>query len=141
MFNTQLGYTVRTCHLVRSEAVVEHVLCRAVGHLHARADVGEAVELGADLADLGAEELVVVHQLVLFAKGAAGWRRRNKHGVGALPEEGHAALVDLADVVDLAGFHETGRPLNHIGCDPVRGACLVVGTPCRRPPGTLFAGL
>ena len=74
VFDAQFGHPIRSGHLVGGNAIVEHVLDRAVGHLHARANVGQPVELRADLADLGAEELVEIHEHVVLAEGAAGGR-------------------------------------------------------------------
>ena len=96
MFDAQFGHPIRSGHLVGGNAIVEHVLDRAVGHLHARANVGQPVELRADLADLGAEELVEVHEHVVLAEGAASGRAGNDHRIRALAKQRHAALVYLA---------------------------------------------
>ena len=67
----------------------------------ANANVPQAIELRANLADFAAEHLVVVDHLV-FAIGPAGGGARDREAEVALPKEGHAVLVAAAQGVHLA---------------------------------------
>ena len=58
-------------HLGHGDAVVEAHLVH-VALLAVDADMAEAVELGADLADLGGHEIVVVDHLVVAERAASG---------------------------------------------------------------------
>jgi hypothetical protein len=95
--------------------------------------MAEPVELGADLPDLGRQELVVPdHQVA--PERAAGRRAGDAQREGALAEIRHGRLVDAADLVDLAGAHQPDGVEDLLGRDPVRGAGLVLRSPAGWPP-------
>ena len=71
LLDAELLQAVGVADLGQREAVVETHLGLVAVLAELDADVAEAVELGADLADLGREELVVIDELVL-AERAAG---------------------------------------------------------------------
>ena len=64
VLDAELAEARARVHLGRREAVVEHALRAAVGELDLAADVAEAVELCADLADFGRKELVVIEHAI-----------------------------------------------------------------------------
>ena len=97
------------------------------------ADMAEAVELGAHLADFGCEILVVIDEHVL-AERPAGRGAGNAEREAARAEEGNARLVVAPDAGDLAvldPLHGVERLLRR---HPVGGAGLVSLAPARRPP-------
>jgi hypothetical protein len=100
-------------------AVVEHV---------ADADVPEPVELRADLAELGAHDLVVIHRAIR-PHGAIGLRNAQAEMAGA--EQRHPGFVRAAELVHGAARDEVAG-LEHLGrSDAVGRAALVVGAPAR----------
>src|SRR5262249_42971492 len=80
------------------------------------------------LADLGADELVVAHHAIRARRRVRGIARTHER-VGPLPEQGHAPLVDLADLVDLPRLHQADGLEDLVGGDPVGGPGLVAAAP------------
>ena len=76
----------------------------------ADADVAQTVELRADLADLGADDLVVIHGPVRAERPV---RLRNPQAEMPRAEQRHARLVDAAELIDGAARHEALR-LEHL---------------------------
>src|SRR5262249_39193690 len=110
------------------EAVVEVVVIA-----DSNAHVAESVELGADLADLAAEEVVVIHALIL-ARWPAGRRAGDREAEVPLSRQRHAVLVDAAEGVDLALADEPGGLLDMRRAESVGRAALIARAPLRRPP-------
>ena len=115
------------------EAVVEPHLALVAVLAHLDADVAEAVELRAGLADLGGEKLVMIDELVV-AERAAGRTTGNAQREGTRAEQRHALLIDAADLVDLAVLDPFRRVEDLRRRDVVGGAGLVVLAPFRGPP-------
>ena len=109
-------------------AVVEDVALRGP-----HADVARPVELGADLADLGRDELVVEDEPVA-AERAARRRARDDHVPDARPEGGDVPVVVLAERGGLALLDELDDLEDVLGRDPVDRAGLVVGAQLAGPP-------
>ena len=115
------------------EAVVEPHLALVAVLAHLDADMTEAVELRAGLADLGGEKLVMIHKLVV-AERAAGRTTGNAQREHTRAEQRHALLVDAADLVDLAVLDPFRRIEDLRRRDVVGCAGLVVLAPFRGPP-------
>ena len=97
----------------------------------ADADVAQAVELRADLAELAADDLVVIHRAVRADRPE---RLRNPQAVVARAEQRHRRLVDVAELIDRAARDQVLR-LEHLrGRDAVCRAALIGGAPARRIP-------
>ena len=100
---------------------------------HRDTDMCQPVKLRTDLADLGAEKLIVPDNLVL-AERTARRRAWNAHREGAIAKQWHRGLIDTTQAVHLAGldqlrgFHRFCR--RHV----VGGTLLVALAPFRRPP-------
>ena len=133
LLGAELLQAVGVADLGGGEAVVEMHLALVAVLAELDADMAEAVELRADLADLGGEKFVVIDQLVR-AERAAGRAAGNAQREGARAEQRHALLVGAADLVDLAVADPLGRVEHLGGRDVVRGAGLVGRAPFRRPP-------
>jgi hypothetical protein len=128
LLDTELLQTVCVADLQGGVTVVEPHLALVAVLAELNADVAEAVELCAGLPDLGGEKFVMIHKLVV-AERAAGRTAGNAQRERARTEKRHAALVDAADLVDLAvlyPFHrvEHLRRRDVIGC-----AALVIRAP------------
>src|SRR5205823_10602344 len=93
VLDAELLEAVGVAELGELVAVVEDVL-----GADADADVAEAVELGADLADLAANQLVVVDDLVL-AHRPAGRPARDGQAEMALARDRHILLGEPAELV------------------------------------------
>jgi hypothetical protein len=76
LLDTELLEAIGICHIGHREAVVEDHLAQVSGIAELDADMTEAVELGAGLADFGGEIFVVVDQFVVAERAA---RRRARH--------------------------------------------------------------
>ncbi len=85
LLDAQLVDAVSVGHLLRGEAVVETLFALIARLAGLDADMREAVELGPDLTDLGAQKLVVPNDLVV-AEGPAGRRARNAHRKSTVAE-------------------------------------------------------
>ena len=109
-------------------AVVEQVALR-----RAHANVARTVELGADLADLGGDQLVVEDQTVA-AERPAGGRARNLEQKATRTEERNVARIVFAERRGLALLHQLDRFEHHLGRGPIGRAHLVVRAPFARPP-------
>ena len=90
--------------------------------------VGEAVELGADLADLGHHQLLVGAALVgrLVQEGAL-----DVHIEAARAEERHLVVEHVGQLDHLAGLDQAGGLDDGGRLLMVAGAALVAGTPLR----------
>src|SRR4029079_11654828 len=100
------------------------------------ADVAEAVELRADLAELAAHELVVIDHLVRAERAE---RLRNLQAEVARAEDRHAALVCAAELVHVS-LRDHALCLEHLrGRDSVRGAALIRRAPARRETAVALA--
>ena len=95
--------------------------------------MARAVELGADLADLGGDQLVVEHEPVA-AERPAGGRARDVQREPARAEERDVGRIELAERRGLALLHQLDRLEHHLGRRPVGRADLVVRAPLGRPP-------
>ena len=127
------GLGVTVLQVAGREAVVEHLVVQVARLADARADMGETVELGADLANLGGQDLVVPDHLVLPER-AAGRGARDAQREDALAEQRHAVFIDAAEAVDLALLDQAGRVQRDLRGHVVGGAGLVTFAPARRPP-------
>src|SRR5262249_55063942 len=96
---------VRSADLLLREAVVVTDLAVARHH----ADVTEAVELRADLADLTDEQLVVVVELVIAEGAARGCARQHHVRAQPLAEQRDALLEHATELIDLARLDEVCR--------------------------------
>jgi hypothetical protein len=123
VLDAELLQAVSLAELGAAEAVVEVIVAA-----HADADVAEAVELRADLADLTAEHLIVVDKAV-GAVRAAGRRAGDGKAEVPLAKERHAVLVDPAELIELAVLDQPGRFQDLLRRQPVGGAGLVGGPP------------
>jgi hypothetical protein len=92
-----------------------------------RSDMPRPVELGADLADLGGQVLVVVDQLV-GAERAAGGQARYRHAPTARAERRCVAGVNFAKRRDLALFHQRHGLEDQFGRGAIDRAGEVVRT-------------
>ena len=128
VLDAQLLEAVGGAELRAAEAVVEVIVVA-----DADAHVPQAVELGADLADLAAEEIVVIDALILTRR-PAGRRSRYRQAEVPLARQRHAMLVDAAERVDLALADQSGGLLDMRGGQPVGRAALIGRAPLRRPP-------
>src|SRR6185369_1355257 len=122
VLDAELLESIGLCEIEPVVAVVEEV---------ADADVAEAVELRADLAELAAHELVVIDHLVRAERAE---RLRNLQAEVARAEDRHAALVRAAELVH-DSLRDHALCLEHLrGRDSVRGAALIRRAPARREP-------
>ena len=80
--------------------------------------MAEAVELGPDLADLGDDELVMVHEPV-FAEWAAGRTTRIRIVKARFPNRGMVEFVVVSHPVDLAILDPLGGVEHLLGSDVV----------------------
>ena len=103
----------------------------AVGR--ADADMARAVELRADLAELGGHHLVVEEHGVL-AERSGGRRAGDRHAPDARAEQGDVGGVELAERCDLALRDQADRVQHHVRRRAVRRADPVVGSPLAGPP-------
>ena len=85
LLDSELLQAIGVADFRRRVAVVEAHLGLVAVLAQLEADVPEAVELGADLADLGCQELVMVDELVR-AEWAARRSARDTQGKGARAE-------------------------------------------------------
>src|SRR5512139_1477364 len=99
LLDAELLETIGVADLLGGVTVVEPHLAPVAVLAHLDADVTEAVELRASLADLGGEKFVMIHQLVV-AERAAGRATGNAQRERTGAEQRHALLVDPADLVD-----------------------------------------
>src|ERR671918_492709 len=130
MLHAELLEPVGGADLLLGEAVVVADLAVAGGH----ADVPEAVELRADLADLAYEQLIVVVELVVAERPTRRRARDDDVRPQPLAEQRDALLEHAAQRVDLAGLDQAGR-LEDLGRGhAVVGSPLVLRAPGRRPP-------
>src|SRR5262249_41366006 len=95
-------------------------------------DMAQAVELGADLADLAADELIIRHNIVR-AVWRVGGEAGNRQAEMALSRYRHPLLVDAPQLIDLPLSYQPSGACNLRGRDPVRGAALVFGAELRGP--------
>ena len=91
VLDAELLQAVGRAELGPLEAVVEDVLAADPD-----ADVAQAVELRAHLADLAADQLVVVDERFV-ATGPAGRRAGDRQAEMPVAGHGHAVLVDAAE--------------------------------------------
>ena len=90
-------------------------------------EVAEAVELRADLSQLAADDLVVIHRLVLPGHRE---RLRDAEAVVARAVHRHAGLVDVAELIDRGPCGSAFFASSTLaGVMPVRRAALIVGAP------------
>jgi hypothetical protein len=115
------------CELGPVVAVVEQV---------ADADVAEPVELRADLAELAADDLVVVHHVV---RAHGPERLRNPQAEVPRAEQRHPGLVDVPELVHRASLDQVLR-FEHLGRRELVGrAALIGGAPARGIPAVGLA--
>ena len=132
MLDAQLLHAIAPDHLAGRDAVVEQL------GVSTDADMCETVELGADLADLGRQEIVHPDHVVL-AERPAGEPGGGAHREHPLAEQRHLCLIGagkrdrVAGLDQLGGFQSLGR--RH----QVGGARLVIGAVFRGVP--VFGGL
>ena len=113
VLDAQLLEAVGRAELRAAEAVVEVIVVA-----DADAHMPEAVELRADLADLAAEEIVVIDALILTRR-PTGRRSRYREAEVPLARQRHAVLVDTAQRIDPALADEPGGLLDMRGGQPV----------------------
>ncbi|HEX7236597.1 MAG TPA: hypothetical protein VF405_06515 [Gammaproteobacteria bacterium] len=91
--------------------------------------MAEPVELRADLAELGAHDLVVKLQSIRAHRAE---RLRNFQAEVARAEQRHARFVDVPELIHGAARDEALRLEHLLRRDAVRGAALVFLAPARR---------
>src|SRR2546422_618750 len=136
VLDAQLGETGSGGQLIDLEAVVQAVLDRLVG---------EAVELGAHLADLRGDELLVAAAPVRLRVHE---RSLGVHVEAAGAGDRHLGGEHVAQLDHLAGANQPSRPQHGFGLHVIARAPLVAGPPLRRaalvvggrPPGLSVSG-
>jgi len=97
--------------------------------------VAEAIELRSDLADLARNELVMVNDIV-GSERAAGRPAWDTQREAPLAEHRHARFIEMAHLVELAGFNQFQCVQDFCRRYQICGADLIVLTPFGRPPRT-----
>src|SRR5215470_8311419 len=132
VLNAELLEAVGVAHLDLCEAVVESHLVLVLA-LKCHADVAEAIELRSDLADLTRDELIMVNEVVRSerAAGRPAWDTQRE---APLAEHRHARFIEMAHLVELAGFNQSQCVQYFFRRYQICGADLIVLTPFGRPP-------